>query len=130
MSQIYAQSHISELRRQLSLEDLSDLDRMLAMERKSSGLIAGLAAIGFVGVAGVHRFVMGDVGKGVLMLLTAGGCGIWTIVDLARSSTMAAQYNTELELQAINRMVERKRAVSASQSSTLPPSTGTDPTSF
>ena len=36
----------------------------------------------FLGNVGVHRFFVGKTGTGVAMILTLGGCGIWTIVDL------------------------------------------------
>lgn len=35
-----------------------------------------------VGSLGVHRFYTGNILTGVLMLITLGGCGIWTIVDI------------------------------------------------
>lgn len=36
----------------------------------------------FVGSLGIHRFYAGKIGTGILMLITCGGCGIWTLVDL------------------------------------------------
>jgi hypothetical protein len=52
---------------------------------KSAGdkewVIALLLSI-LVGALGVDRFYLGYVGLGIVKLLTAGGCGIWYIVDI------------------------------------------------
>lgn len=45
-----------------------------------SRLAAFLLAI-FFGVFGVHRFYVGKIWTGLLLLVTAGGFGIWWIVD-------------------------------------------------
>ena len=36
----------------------------------------------FIGVLGAHRFYVGKIGTGLLMVFTLGGLGIWTFIDL------------------------------------------------
>jgi TM2 domain-containing membrane protein YozV len=37
----------------------------------------------FLGVFGIHRYMMG-YSNWWLMLITAGGCGLWTLIDFIR----------------------------------------------
>lgn len=47
----------------------------------SDWLITLLLCI-FLGAFGVHRFYTKQIGIGILQLITAGGCGIWVIIDI------------------------------------------------
>ena len=38
----------------------------------------------FVGLCGLHRLYAGKVGTFILQLITAGGFGIWQIIDIVR----------------------------------------------
>ena len=41
----------------------------------------------FIGILGAHRFYVNKQGSGLLMLLTAGGFGVWCLIDLAMFSS-------------------------------------------
>ena len=46
-----------------------------------SRLVALLFVV-LLGFIGVHRFYVGKIGTGILMVLTLGGLGIWALIDL------------------------------------------------
>ena len=54
-----------------------------ASRKNYEGVIAFVVCF-FFGVFGVHRFIYGKIGTGILMLVTLGGFGIWWLIDLIR----------------------------------------------
>jgi len=48
---------------------------------RKSRIAAALLCVCF-GIFGAHRFYVGKAGTGLLQLLTIGGLGIWTMIDL------------------------------------------------
>ena len=51
--------------------------------------------IGFLGIAGVQRFIINQIGMGLLFLFTGGLCVIGTIVDLVNHRKLAFEYNQQ-----------------------------------
>lgn len=69
-------------------------------KRKNPQDILLFTLLGFVGVAGVQRFVVGQIGLGVLYLFTAGLCWIGTIVDLVNHKSIALEYNRQMAFES------------------------------
>lgn len=45
------------------------------------------------GELGVDRFMLGEIGLGILKLITCGGCGIWWLIDLFNIKKKTYDYN-------------------------------------
>jgi len=65
-------------------------------KRKSPQDLLIFTLIGFFGVAGIQRFVIGQIGMGLLYLFTGGFCAIGTIVDLINYRSLALEYNKQM----------------------------------
>lgn len=67
--------------------------------RKDPTTILILALVGFLGFAGLHRFMLNQVGMGILYFFTGGLCVIGTIVDLVNHRKLAFEYNASVAQQ-------------------------------
>ena len=69
--------------------------------RKEPQLVLILAVLGFVGFAGIHRMIIGQIGMGILYFFTAGLCLIGTIVDLVNHQKLAFEFNQKVANEAL-----------------------------
>jgi hypothetical protein len=71
-------------------------------KRKSPQDLLIFTLIGFFGVAGIQRFLIGQIGMGLLYFFTGGFCLIGTIVDLVNHKTLALEYNQKMAFESFN----------------------------
>jgi len=77
---------------------------MYRARRKDPQMILILAIVGFLGIAGIHRLIIGNIGLGILYVLTGGLCGIGTIVDIVNYKKLASGYNQQQAYEVANIM--------------------------
>lgn len=95
-------AYISKVMESMDEETADRFARVYRARRKEPQIILLTAIVGFFGVAGVHRFIIGQVGMGILYLLTAGLCFIGTIVDIINYKNLAFEYNRDIARDAVS----------------------------
>ncbi len=65
-------------------------------KRKDPQTILLLCLLGLVFIAGIHRFVLGHTGMGILYFFTGGLCWIGTIVDAVNHKELTTEYNAKM----------------------------------
>lgn len=70
--------------------------------RKNAQTLLVLSALGFFGVAGIQRFLIGEVGMGIIYLLTVGFCGVGTIIDMINAERTSSEYNQRQAVESAN----------------------------
>ena len=85
--------YIKNLTRDMTPDQQMQFMSLYQGRRKDQQSIIIFACLGFVGLSGVHRLVLGQMGMGILYLFTGGICMIGTIVDLVNSQKLVNEYN-------------------------------------
>lgn len=90
-SKYFPNSKIAVVKERLERLDDSKLTTISSIDFKEPTTIL-LVSI-FLGTLGVDRFMIGDIGIGILKLLTGGLCGILTIIDWFTISNKVKEEN-------------------------------------
>ncbi|MDR9419684.1 TM2 domain-containing protein [Gracilimonas sp.] len=88
--------YIGKLMNDLSEEEASKFANVYRSRRKDPQTILITCLLGFLPIAGIHRFLLNQIGMGILYIFTGGLCLIGTIVDLVNYKDLAFQYNREI----------------------------------
>ncbi len=86
-------AYIQELIKDMSDDKAQQFAMSYMSRRKDPTNILIFTLLGFVIIAGVQRFVLGQIGMGLLYLFTFGLCWIGTIIDLVNHKKLAFEYN-------------------------------------
>ncbi len=97
MTEKIASDKLMVVRAQLEKLDDSRFPLLQSLNYKNPTTILIISF--FLGYLGVDRFMMGQVGLGILKLITCGGFGIWTVVDWFLVMGMVKEQNFKLFMQ-------------------------------
>lgn len=87
--------YIQSLAERLSDEEAKQFAFIYRARRKKPQEVLILVIVGFLLIAGLQRFYLGQIGMGLLYLLTGGFCLIGTILDLINYKRLAYEYNVK-----------------------------------
>ena len=90
-------------------DELTHFCMIYRSKRKDPQTILLLCLLGLIFVAGIHRFVIGHIGMGILYFFTAGLCWIGTIVDAVNHKDLAMEYNAEMITETLSMLNMIKR---------------------
>jgi TM2 domain-containing membrane protein YozV len=88
--------YVQHLIQDMNEEKARSFATVYRTRRREPMLILVTALCGFFGISGIHRFILGDIGMGILYLFTFGLCWIGTIVDLVNHQKLAFEYNRKM----------------------------------
>ncbi len=87
------QMYISSIFKNMDDNQAQQFSNIYRTRRKDPQTILLVTLVGFLGIAGIQRFLTDQIGLGILYLLTGGICMIGTIIDLVNYRKIAFEYN-------------------------------------
>jgi len=87
------QMYISSIFKNMDDNQAQQFTNVYRTRRKDPQTILLVTLVGFLGIAGIQRFLTDQIGLGILYLLTGGICMIGTIIDLVNYRKIAFEYN-------------------------------------
>ncbi len=91
---------VQTLTTEFSDEKLRMFATVYRARRRDPQMILLVTLLGFLGVAGVHRILLNQIGMGIVYFFTGGFCLIGTIVDLINYQQLSFNYNRLIALEA------------------------------
>lgn len=85
--------YIGEILKDMDDKEAKLFSTLYRARRRDPVLLLILALVGLLGIAGIHRFMVGQIGMGLLYVFTGGLCLIGTIVDMINYRNFAFEYN-------------------------------------
>jgi TM2 domain-containing membrane protein YozV len=92
-------NYIQGLVKNMNEEQLRQFAVIYNSRRKDPQMILLLTLVGFLGVAGIQRFIIDQIGMGLLYVFTGGLCLIGTIVDLVNYKSLTFEFNQKIARQ-------------------------------
>ena len=93
-AKFFPEDSINELKARLSRLSQNQFNAIQGIQLKDPMIMLLLSL--FLGSWGIDRFLLKEIGLGIIKLLTAGGCGIWTIVDWFLVMNRTREFNYKL----------------------------------
>lgn len=96
---------VSNLVKEMPEQQAQQFAAMYRTRRKDPQTILIVTLLGFIGIAGIQRFMLDQVGMGLLYLFTVGICWIGTIIDVVNYKKLTFEYNQKQAMQ-VNMIVK------------------------
>jgi TM2 domain-containing membrane protein YozV len=94
--------YIKELSAGMTDSQIQQFAAIYSSRRKDPQTIMLLTLVGFLGIAGVQRFITDQMGLGILYLLTVGLCFVGTIIDLINYKKLTFEFNQKIARQVMS----------------------------